>query len=99
VFGTCFEARFVVGLGGELFAYEFSEQVLHLVQGGFLPEVFPADEFADVSGEVVGAHVVAGYRSMSRLNITRNDSALLVCTMPRMQFACAVRHRSVLIFV
>ncbi len=26
--------------GGELFTYELSEEVLHLMQGGFSPEVF-----------------------------------------------------------
>jgi len=31
---------FVVGLGGEVVAYEVLEWVLILVQGGFWPEVF-----------------------------------------------------------
>jgi len=47
-------------LVGESFVYELLEQVSHLPQGGFSPEVFPAGEFIDVSGEVFRSHFVAG---------------------------------------
>ncbi len=59
LFGACSSGELLVG---ESFSYELSKYLPHLLQGRFSHQILPVGEFADVSGEVFGAHVVAGCR-------------------------------------